>query len=103
MTKRLLDSVDGVYTYHELKDGKTILSSTQDVEPILNSNKEALTNSRTDWKGNMHHVASIPEVVYMAWWKEFGGDPMSKEHKAKTIARLNNKDWCKLRTKEGKI
>jgi hypothetical protein len=103
MTKRLLSYDDGISTFHELKDGKTIITTSQNVEPILSVNKEALANSRTDWKGDWHHVAAIPKEVYHAWWKEFGGDPLSPEHKVKTIARLNSSDWAKLRTKEGNI
>lgn len=103
MSKRLIDCIDGVSTYHELKDGRTIITTTQDIEPIFTSNKETLSNSRTDWKGDWHHVRTIPRIIYEQWWKEFGGDPMSPEHKAKTIARLNSSDWAKFKTKEGKI
>ena len=103
--KRLLDYEDGVATYHlyDEENDKTVIQTVQDVEPLLDINKRALENSDPRWKGDMHHVASIPLVVYEAWWREFGGDPMSEEHLPKTIAKLNNKDWCKLRTKEGRI
>ena len=103
MSKRLLSYEDGISTFHEVKDGKTILTKSQDVEPILNLNAKALSNSSTNWKGDMHHVASIPLLVYEQWWKEFGGDPMSPEHRIKTRARLNSSDWAKLRTKGGNI
>jgi len=105
MKKRLLDSIDGVDTYHmyDAENNKTIIQTVQDVEPILSINARALSNSDKNWKGDMHHVASVPTVVWEEWWREFGGDPFSKENRPKLIAKLNNKDWCKLRTKEGRV
>ena len=101
--ERLIDCIDGVSTFHRVEDGKTILRTSQDVEPLLDINKRALENSDPNWKGDMHHVASVPLVVWESWWKEFGGDPMSKENQPRLFAKLNNKDWCKLRTKQGRI
>lgn len=46
-----------------LGDGKFVIETTQDAEPILDANKLAYNNARTDWKGDMHHVASIPQTV----------------------------------------
>lgn len=105
MKKRLLDNTDGVAQYHmyDEENDKTIIQTVQDVEPILNINQRALANSDPNWKGELHHVASIPLVVVQEWWIEFGGNPFAEEHRAKLIAKLNNKDWCKLRTKEGRI
>tara|TARA_R110000822_G_scaffold259885_1_gene384933 strand:+ start:1658 stop:1978 length:321 start_codon:yes stop_codon:yes gene_type:complete len=103
--ERLLDRIDGISTFHRLDEltGKTIIRTSQDVEPLLNSNQSKFNEAERGWKGDMHHVASIPKVVYDAWWKEFGGDPMASENKARTLAKLNNSDWAKLRTKEGRI
>ena len=105
MKKRLLDVENGVAQYHmydEVND-KTIIQTVQDVEPLLDINKKALANTDKNWKGELHHVASIPLVVWEEWWREFGGNPMSKENQPRLMAKLNNKDWCKLRTKEGRI
>lgn len=88
--------------YDEEND-KTIIQTVQDVEPLLDINKRALANSDSSWKGDMHHVASIPRVVWESWWAEFGGDPMLPENQPKLMAKLNNKDWCKLRTKTGRL
>lgn len=101
--ERLLDRIDGISTFHRVEDGKTIIRTSQDVQPLFDSNQSKLNAAGKGWKGDMHHVASIPLVIYESWWKEFGGDPMSPEHKAKTMAKLNNRDWCKVRTKEGRI
>lgn len=105
MRRRLLDLVDGVATYHRFDgdNNKTIIETVQDVEPILNINAKTLSNSDPSWKGDMHHVASIPLVIWEQWWRELGGDPWAKEHRPWLIAKLNNKDWCKLRTKEGNL
>lgn len=88
---------------YDEENNKTIIETVQDVEPLLNWTQKALSNSDQGWKGDWHHVAAIPLVVIEEWWREFGGDPFSEEHKAKTIAKINSRDWCKVRTKEGKI
>lgn len=103
--KRLVDVEHGVATYHmyDEDNDKTIIQTVQDVEPLLDSNQKKINEAGKGWKGDFHHVASIPLVIYEQWWAEFGGDPLAPENKARTIAKLNNKDWCKLRTKEGRI
>ena len=103
MTRRLLDYENGVAQYHSVEDGKSIIQTVQDVEPLLDINKRSLANSDKGWQGDMHHVASIPLVIWEQWWQEFGSDPMSKENQPKLFAKLNNKDWCKLRVKEGRL
>ena len=105
MTWRLLDCDDGVATYHALDEvsNKTIIKTVQDVEPILDINQHKRNNASKGWKGDFHHVASIPVVVWEDWWRELGSNPGSKENRAWLAAKLNNKDWCKLRTKEGRI
>lgn len=105
MKKRLLDVTDGIAQYHMYDEAndKTIIQTVQDVEPLLDINKRALANSDPGWQGDFHHVASIPLVVVEQWWAELGSDPFSEENRTWLIARLNSKDWCKLRTKEGRI
>jgi len=103
--ERLLDRIDGISTYHRYDEssGKTIIRTSQDVQPLLSSNQAKLNEAGKGWKGDMHHVATIPLAVYNDWWREFGGDPMAKENQPRTIARLNSSEWGKLRTKEGRI
>ena len=100
---RLLDNIDGVKSWHKLEDGKTIIKTTQDVSSILDANQAARSNQSTNWKGDWHEVAEIPNLIWGNWYRELGSDPMAKENRAWLIAKLNSRDWCKLRTKEGRL
>lgn len=107
MSKRLLDydPVTGVSEYFVKNYGEKgfHIQTTQDVAPILKRNKQLKNDSPEHWRGDMHHVASIPLVIWQQWWRELGSDPMAKENRAWLTARLNNRDWCNLRTKEGRL
>ena len=105
MTWRLLDCDDGVATYHMLDEAsnKTIIKTVQDVEPIFNINQQKRNEAARGWKGDFHEVAAIPEVLWDDWWRELGSNPGSKENRAWLVAKLNNRDFFKVRTKEGHI
>lgn len=103
--KRLLYSEDGVSTYHYYDHGekKTIIQQVEDVEPLLDVNKRKASDSGRGWKGDMHHIASIPRVLYEQWWREFGGNPMSPENRPRLMQKLRDPEFRYLRTKEGRI
>jgi len=82
---------------------KSHIKVVQDVAPYLRQNNLDRTEGRQGWKGEVHKIASIPLVVLEQWRKEIGSDPLDKNNRPWLIARLNNKDWAKLRTKEGRI
>lgn len=105
MPRRVLDHdpVTGVTEYFHTTEKGFAIETVQDVQGTLDANQYDRHFKGEGWKGDMHHVARIPEVVWASWWREFGGNPLSKEHRNKTIARLNNRDWYRLRTKEGRI
>lgn len=101
----ILDQYDGITEYYS-KDpmtGKITIRSTQDVAPVLKSNQQAKEIESGNWKGDMHHVASIPKVIWEQWWREFGSNPMSKENRPRLLKKLNDRDWEKLRTKSGRL
>lgn len=103
---RLLDNIDGVKTFHKIEDGKTIIKTVQDVEPLLDINQRTRNNQTSGWKGDMHHVASIPFVVYEQIMREIGYDwkqPLNADQKIKFARLLSSRDWAKLRTKEGRL
>tara|TARA_R110002074_G_scaffold121968_1_gene256507 strand:- start:26345 stop:26665 length:321 start_codon:yes stop_codon:yes gene_type:complete len=100
---RLLSQVDGVSTYFRENDGKIEYNTREDVSNQLNMNKAAKTNESGNWQGEMHHVASIPQVVYMEWWKEFGGNPMDADNQPKLMRKLQEREWSKLRVKSGRL
>lgn len=100
---RLLSQVDGVSTYFRENDGKIEYNTREDVSNQLAMNHAAKGNESGNWKGDMHHVASIPQTVYMEWWKEFGGNPMDPENQPKTMRKLQEREWSKLRVKSGRL
>ena len=103
---RLLDNEDGVASWHKVEDGKTIIKTSQDVDPLLDINQRARSNQTSGWKGDLHHVASIPNVVYEQMMRELGHDwrqPMDADTKVKFARLLSSGDYLKLRTKEGRL
>jgi len=53
-------------TFHYHEDGGISFEKTQDAEAMLEMNKEIFNSAPEGWKGDMHHVASIPAHVYHA-------------------------------------
>lgn len=86
--------------FHEVEEGKFTIETVQDVEPTAVSNrlKRNYFDERAGWKGDMHHVASIPNVVL---WDLQRKGILDDE---KALARwLNDPDnrWC--RTRPGRV
>jgi len=105
MSERILDQYDGITEYYS-KDpmtGKITIRTSQDVAPVLKSNQQAREIESGNWKGDLHHVASIPKILWTQWWKELGGDPFSKENRPRLMKLLNDGDFSKLRVKTGRI
>lgn len=106
MTTKLLDiDCRGNALYHEFdeKTGSGTFRVVEDAAPILDFNSEKRNNDSGNWKGEMHHVASIPPTVWANWWKEFSGNPMAPENRPRLMKKLNDRDWEKLRTKKGRL
>ena len=104
---KLLESDGDVHEiYHkDNHTGQFHVEIVQDVGKYLKANADEFntTEKGTTWKGDMHKVASIPEVVVAQWWKELGGNPFSKENRGWLTARLNSREYYKLRTRAGSI
>lgn len=75
----------------------------EDAAPILDLNQKKQNSESGNWKGDMHHVASIPPTIWAEWTKEFGGSPMLPENQPRLMKKLNDRDWLKLRTKTGRV
>ena len=105
--KRLLDNFTDIKeVYHkDAHDNRFHLEIVQDVSKYIKANQEQfnITEKGTSWKGDLHKVASIPEVVAAQWWKELGSNPFSKENKAWLAAKLNSREFYQLRTRAGTI
>lgn len=78
------------------------VSHTQDVEPILDHNKELRgIEQRSDWG---RHVASIPNVIYIRWLDEEYARgrtdlrPFTPEFDEIVQRKLEDPDWAYLRT-----
>lgn len=84
------------------KDSLLVASTWQDVEPILERNKELRTmEQRSDWG---RHIASIPNVIITKWlneaWASGNADLRfgSKEFDELVAKKLRDPDYAYLRT-----
>ena len=107
--RRHLDQHAGVTTtFHYDEDGdKSIIETTQDVEPILEANKamqadgDGYTPSR-----DLKHIASIPLVIVQKWMEEDGVNFLAlgkPEKRAYLRRKLNDPEYLYLRTSPGKL
>lgn len=94
---------DATTSLHLDRNEKKIIAVTeQDVEPILEHNKELRSQSqKSDWG---RHVASIPNVIMVKWLNEEyarGNTELrmfSKEFDELIARKLRDLDWAYLRT-----
>ena len=106
MGKLISNDGDVAEIYHkDNHTGQFHIQLVQDVSQYIRMNQHEfnVTEKGTSWKGGMHKVASIPEVVLAQWWKELGSNPLAKENRRWLTAKLNSRDYYKLRTREGTI
>ena len=82
--------------------GTVIASATQDVEPILEHNRQLRGDAqKSDWG---RHVATIPNVILLKWLNEAhargntGLRMFTKEFDALVKRKLEDPDWKYLRT-----
>jgi hypothetical protein len=98
--KRLLDfdPLSGMRTWHDYDDATetTIISYEEDVQPVLDSNKDA-QNEQHGRMGDMVHVASIPPSVQMKWWVEKGVAVWNQAHKQAVARLLDDPEWLYLK------
>lgn len=100
-------SVETKYHYDQSAD-RLIIERVQDIEPIIEENKRKINalngHESSRWKGDFHHVASVPEVVVEKWCKDHGFTFADFIRDPKISKRFLN-DSCNahFRTKPGKI
>jgi len=100
--KRLLDynPKTQVAQWFEYDDGKQSICTAQDVEPILEQNKERqlrTDKARLGTKNGWMHAAHIPLVVQEHWLKKYRVDILNKHHWPEVRKLLNSPDWAYLR------
>lgn len=77
-----------------------VIEYRQDVEPILEQNKEAYLDTdkhKRQAKAEWAHYATIPDVVQMEWAIKHGVHFWDKNHDAGWWKLLNSPDYAYLR------
>ena len=102
MSGRLLedDPVTGVRsTFHYDQDtGGFVIQARQEVDSILTDNHENYKDRDSSWKGDVHHVASIPSTI----WAELKREGIADDEKA--LKRwLDDPDNRAFRTRPGHL
>lgn len=83
----------------ENPDGTTTFRTDYPVQPTIDLNTAQRNMAQPGWKGDYHHVASIPLNVY---WEQLAEASQQKDDKF--INRwLNDGDNRAWRTKEGRL
>ncbi len=103
-------TLEDVRTEISCKNGELTVNRVQDVEPILEANKAAMSNAPS-WRpyagSNLRHVASIPLVVAEQWLKEgldiIGPASKTPEMRRKLAQKLNSNEYAYLRTYPGQV
>lgn len=83
--------------------GDYVEEKIQDVEPVLEANKRALSShERANPGEHFIRAASIPAIVVLRWLNE--GVNVFDENDAKEVERrLNSSEWAYLRTAPGRL
>ncbi len=103
MTKRLFNHDPDTRTttvFEDLGSDGFALHTSQDVEPILDSNKAKQNAGREYYAQDpdMWRVASIPATVQLKWLVEDGIDIYNPDHAERIKKKLNDPDWQHLKT-----
>ena len=103
-----VDEYSGIIETFHKEDNKIFIKKHQDTNSMLDMNAVD-RNGNGSWKGELHKIASVPLVIVDQWREELKAkgyphsDPFHKTNKTWLIARLNNSNYGKLRTKDGNI
>jgi hypothetical protein len=94
------DPIAGItrYFYYDDDADRVTFETRQDVTDIVEDNKRRMNSAASGWRGDMHHIASIPLSVYYDL-QEKGIKPGSPEFRR----WLNDPDNRAFRTKGGKV
>lgn len=87
--------------HYDQAEDRLIVKRTQDVESVIEMNKLEANTANTNWKGELHKVASIPMVIIEKYKNEKGVDLLNDSIAMKKF--LNDPDNKFLRTKNGRL
>lgn len=93
-------AVHTLFHYDEAED-RGIIETIQDVEPIMDLNKQQSNSADSNWNQTMNHVARIPKSVIEQYRIEKGIDLMNDEAELKKF--LNDPDQRVWRTRGGNV
>ena len=102
---RILDvKGDMIETLHfDASSGKSIIQTTQDVDPYLKQIEIEKQQSIPGWKGELHKVATVPFVLIERWNQEFKCNILDKKNRHLLMLKLKDPEFKKLRVKEGRL
>ena len=106
MAGQIIDKYNGVTeVYHKghHRDKTFGVSYHEDVQPVLDANKDQINSSNENWKGDMHHVARVPESLIIQWSNELGDYILKPEYRPLLFAKLNDPAYAAVRTKKGRL
>lgn len=95
--------------YKDPMSNEIKVNKSKDLTLDFNINTIERNSAKTGWKESFHKVASVHPIVIEMWYNELRAagypnpNPLAKENKMWLIAKLNSRDFQKLRTKEGVI
>ena len=108
MDKRLLsrDPITGLLTYHsyDFLTDTTIISYESDPTPVLDINQKIANETDFTKKGIKQGwwlYASIPVQLQVEWLINEGIDIYKKEDWPRVRAKINDRDFCKVKTTHG--
>lgn len=105
MAGRILDvKGDMIETLHfDESTGRSIVHTVQDVDPYLKAIEAEKQHQVEGWKGDLHHVATVPFILIEQWNKELKCNILEKKNRHLLMLKLNDRNYSKLRTKEGRL
>jgi len=90
---------------HDPVKKKNFFKTEQDVEDILEHNKNLANHDDKGWTKTKEwrRVAEIPNVVQEMWIQQYGADPMAKGNEKLLRRLLNDPENRYLRTAPGRL
>lgn len=105
--KRLIEvQPDGIveWLHFDRATGKIAIERVQDVDPVLDSNKER-ANHESGYSASreLREIAEIPMIVVLKWLTDYGVDVHNRDHWPAVKRLLRDPDWMHLRSSPGRI
>jgi hypothetical protein len=101
----MIDTSTDVATAIKCRNGRLVVKRTQDVEPILDANKQRQADAVGGWrrsaKSYMRYVAEIPNIIVERWLKE--GFNVFQASEKELRKKLDHPDWSYLKTIPGRL